>query len=132
MTGSVSDPARLPGLLPPDLRGVIVNVVLAKRAGGLDSDVISFSEGDGEGFRHFWAECCQIFGNDPDRRIIAGVQRGTPMSTVGGSSYVRASFIIVEDGEARALTRAEVRGFIVNDPADAETVIPDDFPSFSG
>lgn len=132
MTGSVSDPGRFPDLLPADLRGVIVNVVLAKRTGGVDSDVVSFSEGDGEGFRHFWAECCHIFGNDPERRIIAGVQRHTPMSTIGGSAYVRASFIIVEDGEARSLSRAEIRGLIVNDPQDAETIIPDEFQPFSG
>lgn len=83
MTIPDSDPARLPDLLPPDLDGVRVDVALAKRDGDLESEVFSFTEGAGEDFRHLWGECCGMFGADPVRRIVVGVQRITPMSTIG-------------------------------------------------
>lgn len=131
MTIPDSDPARLPDLLPPDLDGVRVDVALAKRDGDLESEVFSFTEGAGEDFRHFWGECCGMFGADPVRRIVVGVQRITPMSTIGGAPYVRASFLIVEDGGVRPLTRAQARALILDDPQAADNLLPDEMSSFS-
>lgn len=44
---------------------------------------------------------------------------------------MRASFLIVEDGGVRPLTRAQARALILDDPQAADNLLPDEMSSFS-